>query len=214
MGYKIGVVSQKGGVTKTAISRAIATTFAADGWNVKIADLDINQASSFSWLQRRLSRGIKPSVAVEQFGTVASALKVADNYDLMIFDGAPHATKATAEVARQSDLVVLPTGLSIDDLEPTVRLANDLVGKEGVPIERIAIALSKVGTSPLQLKEARDYLSGTPYFVLDGQIPEKTAFVRAQDTGLSIVETPFKGPRRQAEELIQNLINRFGSLIN
>lgn len=213
MGYKIGVVSQKGGVSKTAISRAIATTFAADGWNVKIADLDINQASSFSWLQRRLSRGITPSVAVEQFGTVASALKVADNYDLMVFDGAPTATKGTAEVARQSDLIILPTATSVDDLEPQVRLANKLTSEDGVPAERIAFAFSKVGKSSIQLQEARDYLNATPYFVLDGQIPEQTAFIRAQDAGLSIVETPFKGPRKQAEELIQSIIERFSSLI-
>ncbi|WP_344840358.1 P-loop NTPase, partial [Actinocorallia longicatena] len=50
MGYIIGVVSQKGGVGKSTISRAVATTYAAAGWNVKVADLDINQAFCFSWL--------------------------------------------------------------------------------------------------------------------------------------------------------------------
>lgn len=214
MGYKIAAVSQKGGVTKSTLSRALATTYAAAGWNVKIADLDINQSTSFTWLQRRLAAGITPVVAVETFGTVASALKVADAYDLMIFDGAPHATKATAEIARQADLVVLPTGLSLDDLEPTVLLANTLTSKEGVPVERIAIALSKVGKSKTQLQDARTYLSATPYFVLDGQVPERDAYVLAHDKGLSIVETPYKGPKAQADELMQNIINRFETLIS
>lgn len=213
MGHKIAFVSQKGGVSKSTLSRALGTTYAAAGWNVKIADLDINQSTSFTWLQRRLKSGVTPEVAVETFGTVASALKVADTYDLMIFDGAPHATKATAEVARLADLVVLPTALSVDDLEPTVRLANTLTSQEGVPIERIAIALSKVGKSKTQLQDARAYLAHTPYFVLDGQVPERDAFVLAQDKGLSIVETPFKGPKAQADELIQNIINRFESLV-
>lgn len=213
MGYKIAFVSQKGGVSKSTLSRALGTTYAAAGWNVKIADLDINQSTSFTWLQRRLKNAVTPEVAVETFGTVASALKVADTYDLMIFDGAPHATKATAEVARLADLVVLPTALSVDDLEPTVRLANNLTSKEGVPVERIAIALSKVGKSKAQLQDARAYLSHTPYFVLDGQVPERDAFVLAQDKGLSIVETPFKGPKAQADELIQNIINRFEKLV-
>ncbi|WP_417788186.1 ParA family protein [Stutzerimonas xanthomarina] len=213
MGYKIAFVSQKGGVSKSTLSRALGTTYAAAGWNVKIADLDINQSTSFTWLQRRLKNAVMPEVAVETFGTVASALKVADTYDLMIFDGAPHATKATAEVARLADLVVLPTALSVDDLEPTVRLANSLTSKEGVPVERIAIALSKVGKSKAQLQDARAYLSHTPYFVLDGQVPERDAFVLAQDKGLSIVETPFKGPKAQADELIQNIINRFEILV-
>lgn len=214
MGYKIAVVSQKGGVYKSTLSRALATTYAAAGWNVKIADHDISQSTSFAWLQRRLERGIEPVVAVETFGTVGSALKVADAYDLMIFDGAGQATKSTAEMSRHADLVVLPTGLSIDDLHPTITLANSLTSKEGVPIERIAIAVCKVGDSKRELQEARDYLSQTPYFVLDGQIPEKTSFRRAQDIGLSIVETPFKGPKAQADELIQNIINRFEFIVN
>jgi len=62
-------------------------------------------------------------------------------------------------------------------------------------------------------RDARAYLAHTPYFVLDGQVPERDAFVLAQDKGLSIVETPFKGPKAQADELIQNIINRFESLI-
>ncbi len=214
MGYKIGAVSQKGGVSKSTIARAIATTYAAAGWNVKVADLDINQATSFTWLQRRLKRDITPVVAVETFGTVTQAMKVADAYDLMVFDGAPHATKATAEIAQAVDLLVMPTGLSLDDLEPTVTLANTLVEKHGVPIERIAIVLSKVGDSTVELDEAREYLGHTPYYVVAGQIPEKTAFRRAQDTGLSVVETPYKGPREAADQVIQSIIDRLEELTN
>lgn len=213
MGNIVGVVSQKGGVGKSTLARAIATTYAAAGWNVKVADLDINQASSFSWLQRRLARDIKPVVAVETFGDVAQALKMADAYDLMILDGAPHATRATVEIGKRSDLVVLPTGLALDDLEPTVLLANNLTDHRcGVPVERIAIALVKTGDSARELEEARDYLAATPYHVLDSQIPEKTAFRRAQDSGLSVVECPYRGPRKQADALLQSLIDRLEEL--
>lgn len=208
MGYVIGVVSQKGGVGKSTIARAIATTYAKADWTVKVADLDINQSTSFTWLQRRLANALEPVVAVETFGTVVQALKFANSYDLMVLDGAPTATKSTAEIATNADLVILPTGLSLDDLEPTVILANNLTGKHGVPVERIAIALSKVGDSARELEEARQYLAGTPYHVLDSQIPEKTAFRRAQDAGLSVVESPYRGPREQADALIQAIIDR------
>ena len=212
MGYKIGVGSQKGGVGKSTLARAIATTYASHDWNVKIADLDINQSTAFAWLQRRLQRGIEPTVAVETFGSATQALKQADNYDLMIFDGAPTAARSTSDMATGVDLMVLPTSLSLDDLIPTVTLANTLVEKHGVPIQRIAFALSKVGDSASELTEAREYLSQTPYHTLDGQIPEKTAFRRAQDLGLSIVETPYKGPREQADKLVQALIDRLESI--
>lgn len=214
MGYIIGVVSQKGGVGKSTVARAIATTYAAADWNVKIGDLDINQSTSFTWLQRRLSRGIEPVVAVETFGTVGQALRVADAYDLMVLDGAPHATRATAEIGKKSHLVVLPTGLSLDDLEPTVILANTLVSEHGVSVERIAIALSRVGDSPRELEEARAYLEATPYHILVSQMPEKTALRRAQDSGLSVVETPYKGPREQADRLVQAIIDRLEFITN
>lgn len=214
MGYIIGVVSQKGGVGKSTVARAIATTYAAADWNVKIGDLDINQSTSFTWLQRRLSRGIEPVVAVETFGTVGQALRVADAYDLMVLDGAPHATRATAEIGKKSHLVVLPTGLSLDDLEPTVILANTLVSEHGVSVERIAIALSRVGDSSRELEEARAYLEATPYHILVSQMPEKTALRRAQDSGLSVVETPYKGPREQADRLVQAIIDRLEFITN
>lgn len=208
MGYVVGVVSQKGGVGKSTLARAVATTYAMADWNVKVADLDVNQASSFSWLQRRLAREVEPVVAVETFGTVGQALKIADAYDLMVLDGAPHASQATVEIGKRADLVVLPSGLSLDDLEPTVLLANDLTTNHGVAAERIAIALVKTGDSSRELEEARAYLAATSYHVLDSQVPEKTAFRRAQDGGLSVVECPYRGPREQADTLIQSLIDR------
>ena len=53
MGHVISVVGQKGGPGKSTIARAIGTCYAAAEWQVKIADLDINQSTSFGWLQRR-----------------------------------------------------------------------------------------------------------------------------------------------------------------
>lgn len=212
MGYKIGVVSQKGGVGKSTIARGIAAAYAKADWNVKIADLDINQSTSFAWQQRRLQSGIEPTVGVEVFGTVTQALKVADQYDLMVFDGAPTAAKSTVEIAQAADLVVLPTGLSLDDLTPTVTLANTLTSKHGISPDKIAIALCRVGTSEKEMIEAREYLGETPYHALDGHMQEKTAFRRAQDNGLSVIETTYKAPREQADNLIQSIINRLETL--
>jgi Mrp family chromosome partitioning ATPase len=49
----IGVVSQKGGVGKSTLARLIAREYAQAGWRVKIADLDIQQCTAFSWQARR-----------------------------------------------------------------------------------------------------------------------------------------------------------------
>ena len=80
MTFIIGVVSQKGGVGKSTLSRLVAREYAAARWSVKIADLDISQGTSFNWQSRRLARGILPEIAVERFGTVEQALKVATGF--------------------------------------------------------------------------------------------------------------------------------------
>lgn len=212
MSYKIGVVSQKGGVGKSTLSRAIAYTYADAGWNTKLADMDINQSSSYTWLQRRLQNDIKPEISVECFGSVSQALKNASIFDMVIFDGAPHASRATVDIATVSDLVILPTGLSLDDLTPTVILANNLKEKHGIPINKICFALCRAGTSDKELMEAKEYLSSTPYHLLSGVLFEKTGYRRSQDSGFSVAETTFKTLRDQADGLMQAIIDRIEEL--
>lgn len=208
----IAVVSQKGGPGKSTIARALATAFAAAGWQTEIADMDIDQGTATSWQQRRLRAGVEPTITVRQFGNPAQALSKASACDMLIFDGAPMANKATAAMALAADLVVIPSGLALDDLEPTVALANALVDRDGVPVNRIVFALNQTGTSTLEVEEARTYLSKTRFDVLDGAIPKKPAFSRAHDAGLSLIETPFKGPRKQAAQVISAAVARFEQL--
>jgi len=211
MALLIGVVSQKGGVGKSTLARIIAREYAAGGWNVKIADLDLSQSTSFNWQARRLGNNATPQVAVEQFASVADVRKVAGHYDLVVFDGAPHATTATLEIARVSHFLVLPTGLALDDLEPTIRLAHELT-KNGVAASKIALVLCRIGDSPAELEEARAYIKRAGYFVLPGAIPERTAYRRASDLGRTLTETPFPSLNQRAEELAQAVINRVEKL--
>lgn len=211
MAVFIGVVSQKGGVGKSTLARLVAREYAAAGWTVKIADLDVSQSTSFAWQGRRLSQALSPEVAVEQFPSVAHALRIAQSYDLVIFDGAPHATAATKEIAQAADLIVLPTGLSLDDLEPTIRLAHELV-QYGIPRAKLAIALCRIGDSPRELTEAQDYIRQTGYSLLPGALPEKTAYRRASDLGRTPAETTFPSLNKRAEELAQAIIDRVTTL--
>ena len=71
----IGVISQKGGVGKSTLSRLLAREYAYSKWDVKIADLDIAQGTSNDWKKRREMNEIQPYVAVESFRTVSQALK-------------------------------------------------------------------------------------------------------------------------------------------
>ena len=210
MAMIVGIVSQKGGVGKSTVARLIAREFAAQDWQVKIADLDISQATSFHWRSRRLQRGLEPDISVEQYGRVEQALKIAEQYDLLVLDGAPHATQATLQIAKASHLVILPTGLAIDDLQPGVQLAHELVSH--IPHQRLVFALCRVGISQPEIDEARQYLREAGYTDLPGELPEKAAYRRASDEGRAATETRFASLNRRAEVLAQSVVNRLSSL--
>ena len=156
----LGVISQKGGVGKSTIARLIACEYAANEWSVKIADMDLSQGTSYRFHERRLQNQVQPEIAVEQFARVRQAVKIANSYDLLVFDGAPHATSQTLDIAKASDLVILPTGIALDDLDPTVRLAHELKQK-GIPTKKIVVVFCRVGNSPIELEEAKAYINST-----------------------------------------------------
>jgi len=56
----IAFVSQKGGVGKSTMSRALAREAANNGLKAKIADLDTQQGTSIDWHRTRLNQGIEP----------------------------------------------------------------------------------------------------------------------------------------------------------
>ena len=106
----ISLISQKGGVGKSALARLLAVEVTRVGWTVKIADLDPAQGTSTKWKARRDQSGLHPEVAVEKYRTVDRAIKEAENFDLMILDGPAHAEQGGRVMAQNSDLVRMPTG--------------------------------------------------------------------------------------------------------
>lgn len=211
--HAIGCISQKGGAWKSTIARALGTTYTLAGWETKIIDLDIKQATATNWGQRRLRAGITPDVPVQLYGNVAAAMSRAGDADLYIFDGPANATEETVRIARACQLLILPTGLTLDDLEPQISLANSLVDSHDVPVERIVFALCKASTRAAPVDAARVYLGKTRFAVLDGSIRNQDCYASAMNEGRSITETPFKGPRTEAIQVIQSAVDHFERLI-
>lgn len=206
MAAVVAFVSQKGGVGKSTLARALAREAAAGGLRVKVADLDTQQGTSVDWHRQRLSAGIEPAVSVEAFATAAQALGVADGYDILIIDGPARTSQATLEIARAANLVVQPTGASLDDLRPAVREFHALV-KAGLPGARLVFALNRIGTAAEEA-DARAYLEEAGYGVLPGALVERPAYRQAQNAGHAITETRFAALKERADALIQSLIDR------
>ena len=211
MAIFLGMVSQKGGVGKSTLARLVAREYANAGWSVKIADLDVSQGTSFNWQARRLQNTLEPVIPVERFGTVEQAVKGSGQHDLLILDGPPHSTAGTLKIADVSEMVVLPTGLSLDDLEPSVLLAHEIV-KKGILKLKIAFALCRVGESESEITEARAYIGQAGYTVLKGEIPEKTAYRRASDEGRTLTETRFSSLNHRSDLLAQSIVDQLNRI--
>jgi len=211
MGYIIGMISQKGGVGKSTLARMMAREFAEGGMSVKIADLDTQQQTCTHWAGRRAENGVTPEIQVQGFASVRSAVEDAARFDAYILDGKPNASEQTFEVAKVCDLVVIPTGQTVDDLHPGVVLAHTLV-KKGLPLHRIAFAMFKTTGSERENSAARQYLKQAGYLVLDGEVPVSTGYGSASDMGKAITETSFKTLNGKAATLAQSVIDMIAEM--
>jgi len=202
----IAVVSQKGGVGKSSISRTLAVEFTRAGWNTLLADVDSSQITSNRWAEkRRKSKSIKPEIKTEVFSMSALAIEKSNQYDLTIIDGAPHATAGTLDASKAADLVIIPTGTSMDDLEPSILLANELANS--LNSEKIVFALFKT-TSDAQIRESKETLNQFGYCVFDSVIAMKTGYIDAFDNGYSLTETKYKNLNERAKSLVQEVANK------
>jgi len=205
MGYIVAFLSQKGGVGKSTLARALACEASKGGLSVKVADLDTQQGTISNWHRQREANGNDRIGSVETFGKARDALKTADDFDMLILDGAPRASSATSEIAKVADLIVLPTGASRDDLIPTVLLAHEL-SKKGVSPGSFAIALIRVATES-EIRDAQEYIQISGYQLLKGYLPEKPSYRQAQNDGLAVTETRYASINEKAKELVQSIID-------
>ncbi|MFK7948853.1 MAG: ParA family protein [Saprospiraceae bacterium] len=210
MALKIANLSQKGGVGKSTISRAIAVEYARNEWDVKIADMDLKQSTCSIWNRERMKQEHTPKLSVETFSKVRDTLKQEKNYDLIVFDGSGHADLQTLEIAKVCDYIILPTGLSKDDLTPQIKLAHEMV-KKGIPRKRIGFALSRVGKSNRELNDTIEYIGIAGYKYL-GYIKEMTSISQCHDEGMAANETKYKSINLLVDGLIQNIVNSIEEL--
>lgn len=206
MAHIVGFISQKGGVGKSTLARGLSREAANGGLNVKLADLDTQQGTSVDWYRRRLENGVLPVFSVESFKTAAQAIKLADDFDLLLLDGPARASSATLEIARAATLVVQPSGASVDDLRPAILTFHELV-RAGIPKSKLAFALCRIGTEAEET-EARSYITEAGYVALDGSLPERPSYRQASNVGLAVTETRYTQLNNRADKLMQAMADR------
>lgn len=203
----LSLISQKGGVGKSALARLIAVEFAKAGWQVKIADLDPAQGTSSKWKSRRDLAELQPDIAVEKFRTVDRAIREAERYDLMILDGPAHAEQGGRTMAKHSDLILMPTGYSLDDMEAQVEAAYELED-DGVPSERLLFVFCRAKGSDAEDRDARSYLKRARVNVIDPVFPELASIRQAHAEGKAASEVSFPKVQERLSILTQAIADQ------
>ena len=203
----ISLVSQKGGVGKSALARLIAVEYAKAGWKVKIADLDTGQGTSTKWKMRRDKAGLQPDIAVEKFRSIERALQEASQYDLLILDGPAHAEKGGLVMAERSDLVLMPTCYSLDDMEAQVEAAYELEEAK-IPPERIVFVFCRADGSEAEDRDARAYLRKSRVNVLEPVFPELPSIRQGHAEGRAASEVQFRTVQEKVGSVVQAIVDR------
>lgn len=200
----IACLSQKGGVGKSTFARLIARTYAEAKWRVKIADFNVKQKTSVDWAAIRMGANISPEIPAEPFTDINKAVR--SDSDLLVLDGRPESDDQTLHLAREANLVVIPCGVSIDDLMPQVRFAQELRAK-GLDRRRTLFVLNKVTDSEAAISEAKRFIEGAGFRVAKYSVPMKTAYLNAHNTGRTLSETDFDTLNNRANAVAQEIID-------
>ena len=204
MGKIIGLISQKGGVGKSALARLLAVEFIRAGWSVKIADLDTMQGTVTKWKTRRDQAKVQPEVPVEKFGTVERALREAERYDLLLLDGPAHAEKGGLNMAKKAQLVLMPTCYGLDDLEAQVEAAYELE-ENGIDRNKIWFVFSRTSGSQAEDLSARAYLERAKINVFEPVLPELPSIRQGHNGGKAASEISFPLPGNAQSRLLSQL---------
>ena len=211
----ISCLSQKGGSGKTTIARGLAVEFVKNGWDVHVADTDLQQLTMHTWANKRKAIGIIPTIDVSSYRSPQSALRATTRCDLLIVDGAPAASQDTAYFASQSDLVIIPFKTTDDDYIPALALAQELTIKKGLDRQRILFVITQVPDyGEKKAAERLDVLKGLGFDVVPTWMKFQQSFVTAMDDGYCMTETRFNSLNERSGEIIQYIGEKASSLNN
>lgn len=192
--HVITFLSQKGGSGKTTLSVHTAVAAEAAGKKVCIIDAD-PQESATTWGMSREKPA--PIVATAQASDLDAALSAAEaeGIDLAIIDAPPHAAPTASQIARRSDLVLVPIRPSAFDLAAVPAIVDIIRASKS----RGAFILSACPFRAPEIEETRLALESYNLPIFPSEIVDRRAFARAVTTGRAVTE--FESNGKAAEEI-------------
>jgi len=208
---KIAFISQSGNVMKSSLSSAMAVECANNGLDVAIADLDKEHRTVTQWLKMRIENEIQPTFSVHSVDSATDALNSFNNENLAIIDAPSRATSATTLLAKNVDLIALPTPPSKKDIDLSLNTIYQLIN-DGVSIDRLVLVFTRVG-SAAEFSQAKEYVAMADFGefklqVLSSAIWERVGYRGAINDSYSIAETPFQTLNDSAKAVIHQLLSK------
>ncbi len=188
----VSFVGQKGGSSKSILAQAYAVHMAMLGCSVVMADMDHKKPDSHRWGNRRSDNNFDPAIRVHASGakggiSKARVFELADTHDVLVLDCGGDTDAQTTDIANRSDLLVVPTKTSVDELDPAIILLHDL-RRVGVPDRKVVVPLTRVST-PSQEKFARTYLQEAGYAAMPISLQYRPIWADIKNDGRTLVET-------------------------
>lgn len=180
----ISCLSQKGGVGKSTLARLIATTYARHDQRVGLFDFNLSQKTSIFWADLRQEAKIEPALTAIE-AQKAQSMRSDRRFDVIVADGRPDSPEITLSIALASDIVVIPTSFTADDLVPQRRFALELI-ERGVKKDAIIFVINRVLDHSEMTREARGFLED--FHVAKTALPYRTSYIRCHMGGYSIGE--------------------------
>ena len=202
----IAFISQKGGVGKSTLARAVATEATKKKLKILLVDCDQQQRTSYEWTQWRKENKISPAINSQVFNSISQVWPLINQYQLIIIDAPARTSQATKEIAEKADLIVQPVGASRDDLLPALREFNALKAL-GINKNKLLFVLNHLST-PAEVLATQEYLTESTYSFAPFYLYERASYRQAQSEGKSISEVNFASLRQQAQKLTNYLLKR------
>jgi chromosome partitioning protein len=167
----VSVVSNKGGVGKTTTAIHLAHYFNTEHGGAALIDGDRNY-SAILWSLQGDNNGL--GFPVVPLGSEVTAPHV-------VIDSPARPTPAELKtIAQTSDLVIIPTPAAVMDLGATIKMLQE------APIENHRILLTLGDSTGSDMEHARDLLEEMGYKVLRSRVYRSRAFLKAQDSGVTV----------------------------
>ena len=206
----IACAGQKGGNGKSFCARMMASEMACQKRTVAMVDLDIGQHTAADWNAAREANKVQPSIKVDIVDPDEEPdfrlKELAADFNLVVLDAPGFSDQITMAMALVADLVVLPTGPTVDDLRPTMRLFYELE-QGGIDKRRMAVVLNRIGTEAEE-KAARAYLKGGNIEALPTALYDLPVYRQALNVGKGPSEFGKEETRKAAQTLVGEVMKR------